>query len=133
MIRRPPSSTRTDTLFPYMTLFRSNSQRLVEVARRDGCARALLVQLAADIDWSKLAGISSLGITAGASAPELLVEAVVAACPARFEVKVENVSGLVENVAFNLQKALTHTMDTAYQALAAPLPPHPPPPPTRLS
>src|SRR3546814_8981286 len=47
----------------------SNSQRLVEVARREGCARALLVQRAADIDWSKLAGISSLGITAGASAP----------------------------------------------------------------
>src|SRR3546814_3583234 len=113
MIRRPPSSTRTDTLFPYMTLFRSNSQRLVEVACREGCARALLVQRAADIDWSKLAGISSLGITAGASAPEVLVEEVVAACRERFEVKVENVSGVVENVAFKLPKELTAKVATA--------------------
>src|SRR3546814_6396262 len=85
----------------------SNSQRLVEVARREGCARALLVQRAADIDWSKLAGISSLGITAGASAPEVLVEEVVAACRERFEVQVENVSGVVENVAFKLPTELT--------------------------
>ncbi|HEY9536683.1 MAG TPA: 4-hydroxy-3-methylbut-2-enyl diphosphate reductase [Kiloniellaceae bacterium] len=91
----------------------SNSQRLVEVARREGCARALLVQRAADIDWSKLAGISSLGITAGASAPEVLVEEVVAACRERFEVKVENVSGVVENVAFKLPKELTAKVATA--------------------
>ena len=85
----------------------SNSQRLVEVARREGCPRALLVQRAADIDWSRLAGIERLGITAGASAPEVLVEEVVAACRERFEVSVQNISGVVEDVTFKLPKELT--------------------------
>lgn len=84
----------------------SNSQRLVEVARREGCARALLVQRAGDIDWSSLTGIERLGITAGASAPEVLVEEVVAACGERFEVTVHNVSGVVEDVTFKLPKEL---------------------------
>src|SRR3546814_6728096 len=56
----------------------------LEVARREGCALALLVQRADDIDWSSLTGIKRLGITAGASAPEVLVEEVVAACSERF-------------------------------------------------
>jgi len=91
----------------------SNSQRLVEVARREGCARALLVQRASDIDWSKLEGIARLGITAGASAPEVLVEEVVAACRERFEVTVNNVSGVVEDVTFKLPKELTVKAATA--------------------
>ncbi|HMA14688.1 MAG: 4-hydroxy-3-methylbut-2-enyl diphosphate reductase [Bacteroidota bacterium] len=91
----------------------SNSQRLVEVARREGCHRAILVQRAADIDWSSLAGIRSLGITAGASAPEVLVEEVVAACRQRFDVRVENVSGVVEDVIFKLPKELTVKAATA--------------------
>jgi 4-hydroxy-3-methylbut-2-en-1-yl diphosphate reductase len=91
----------------------SNSQRLVEVARREGCRRAILVQRAADIDWASLAGIRSLGITAGASAPEVLVEEVVAACRLRFNVRVENVSGVVEDVIFKLPKELTVKAATA--------------------
>ncbi|MPZ08587.1 MAG: 4-hydroxy-3-methylbut-2-enyl diphosphate reductase [Kiloniellaceae bacterium] len=91
----------------------SNSQRLVEVARREGCARALLVQRAADIDWASLAGIERLGITAGASAPEVLVEEVVAACCERFEVALQNVSGVVEDVTFKLPKELTPKAATA--------------------
>ena len=85
----------------------SNSQRLVEVARREGCPRAILVQRAADIDWDALAGIERLGITAGASAPEVLVEEVVTACREHFDVTVENVSGVVEDVIFKLPKELT--------------------------
>jgi len=85
----------------------SNSQRLVEVARREGCPRAILVQRAADIDWSILENIERLGITAGASAPEVLVEEVVTACRARFEVTLKNVSGVVEDVIFKLPKELT--------------------------
>ncbi|MGF1593198.1 MAG: 4-hydroxy-3-methylbut-2-enyl diphosphate reductase [Kiloniellaceae bacterium] len=91
----------------------SNSQRLVEVARREGCARALLVQRAANIDWSTLAGIERLGITAGASAPEVLVEEVVAACRERYDVTVTNVSGVVEDVTFKLPKELTPKAATA--------------------
>ena len=91
----------------------SNSQRLVEVARREGCRRAILVQRAADIDWSNLAGIERLGITAGASAPEVLVEEVIAACREHFEVIVHNVSGVVEDVTFKLPKELTAKAATA--------------------
>ncbi len=85
----------------------SNSQRLVEVARREGCPQSQLVQRAADIDWSTLGDISRLGITAGASAPEILVEEVVEACRKRFDVTLQNVSGVVEDVIFKLPKELT--------------------------
>lgn len=85
----------------------SNSQRLVEVARREGCPHSILVQRAADIDWSQLGGIERLGITAGASAPEVLVEEVVEACRERFDVTLRNVSGVVEDVIFKLPKELT--------------------------
>ncbi|NIA72478.1 4-hydroxy-3-methylbut-2-enyl diphosphate reductase [Pelagibius litoralis] len=85
----------------------SNSQRLVEVAHREGCKTALLVQRAADIDWAQLADISTLGLTAGASAPEVLVEEVLEACRSQFDVQVQEVSGAVEDVIFKLPKALT--------------------------
>jgi len=85
----------------------SNSQRLVEVARREGCRHAQLVQRAADIDWTSLGDFQRLGITAGASAPEVLVEEVVTACRERFDVTLKNVSGVVEDVIFKLPKELT--------------------------
>jgi 4-hydroxy-3-methylbut-2-enyl diphosphate reductase len=85
----------------------SNSQRLVEVARREGCPKAQLVQRATDIDWAALGEMTQLGITAGASAPEVLVEEVVAACRERFDVTVQNVSGVVEDVMFKLPRELT--------------------------
>jgi 4-hydroxy-3-methylbut-2-enyl diphosphate reductase len=78
----------------------SNSVRLVEVARQHGAGRAELIRTAADIDWAWLNGIRTLGVSAGASAPELLVKAVVTACRARGEVVVEEVRVAEENVTF---------------------------------
>ncbi len=85
----------------------SNSQRLVEVARKLGCARAMLVQRAADIDWAQLEGVGVLGVTAGASAPDILVEEVIAICRERYEVVMEDVTVTSENVQFKLPRALT--------------------------
>ena len=91
----------------------SNSQRLVEVARKLGCARAMLVQRASRIDWASLEGISRLGITAGASAPEVLVEEVIAACRERFDVTIEEITVTTENVQFKLPKMLSEAAATA--------------------
>jgi len=85
----------------------SNSMRLVEVAKAAGCNDAFLVRRAAEIDWHRLDGVQSLGITAGASAPEILVEEVVAACRDRFAVEVEEVAVTRENVEFRLPRALS--------------------------
>jgi len=84
----------------------SNSKRLVEVGRRAGCAYAQLVQRAGDIDWRALEGIRSIGITAGASAPEVLVDEVVAALRARFDVTLEMVETATENVEFKVPRVL---------------------------
>jgi 4-hydroxy-3-methylbut-2-enyl diphosphate reductase len=84
----------------------SNSQRLREVAERSGCPLALLVQRASEIDWRKLAGIRTLGVTAGASAPEVLVDEVIEAFAERFAVKVEIVTNAEESIAFNLPRDL---------------------------
>jgi 4-hydroxy-3-methylbut-2-enyl diphosphate reductase len=84
----------------------SNSQRLREVAERAGCPKAVLVQRAADIDWSDFADIDRIGVTAGASAPEILVEEVIDAFAARFDVTVELVHTAEENLVFNLPKSL---------------------------
>jgi 4-hydroxy-3-methylbut-2-en-1-yl diphosphate reductase len=84
----------------------SNSLRLVEVAERAGCGKALLVQRAADIPWSAFDGVATLGITAGASAPELLVNEIVDAFRARFAVTVESVVTTEERVAFNVPREL---------------------------
>ncbi|MFQ6017670.1 MAG: 4-hydroxy-3-methylbut-2-enyl diphosphate reductase [Kiloniellaceae bacterium] len=84
----------------------SNSQRLVEVARKLGCQRAILVQRAASIDWDELDGITRLGITAGASAPEVLVEEVIAACQERFDVSIEEITVTAEDVQFKLPRVL---------------------------
>ncbi len=84
----------------------SNSLRLVEVAERAGCPRAMLVQSAAEIDWDEFAGIGSLGVTAGASAPEVLVEGIIDAFKARFAAKVENVVTAEEDIAFKLPRQL---------------------------
>jgi 4-hydroxy-3-methylbut-2-en-1-yl diphosphate reductase len=85
----------------------SNSLRLVEVARQSGCPEAALIAHAGDIDWRFLGGVKRLGITAGASAPEILVEEVVEACRGRFEVTTEEVAVTREEVRFNLPRALT--------------------------
>ena len=84
----------------------SNSVRLLEVAERAGCAKAQLVLRAADIDWTLFGGIASLGVTAGASAPEILVEEMIDAFAARYDVSVELASKAEENVFFPLPRAL---------------------------
>ena len=84
----------------------SNSLRLVEVGRAAGCPYAQLVQRAVDIDWRALDGISTVGITAGASAPEVLVNEVVDAFRARFDVTVELVETARESVEFKVPRVL---------------------------
>ncbi len=84
----------------------SNSLRLVEVARAAGCAGAALVVRAADIDWPALAGVRTVGVSAGASAPEQLVGEVIAALGERFRVSIEEVAVAQEDVRFRLPHAL---------------------------
>ncbi len=84
----------------------SNSKRLVEVGARAGCGYSQLVQRAADIDWRALDGIRTLGITAGASAPEVLIEEVIQAFEDRFDVTRELVETAVENVEFKVPRVL---------------------------
>ncbi|KCZ83097.1 4-hydroxy-3-methylbut-2-enyl diphosphate reductase [Hyphomonas adhaerens MHS-3] len=85
----------------------SNSKRLVEVALRAGADRAELVASADDIDWDWFEGVTLLGLTAGASAPEDLVQDVIAACRARFDVSVQKIETARETVTFKLPRVLT--------------------------
>ncbi len=78
----------------------SNSRRLVEVALQSGCARAALVESAADIDWSSLEGVRRLGLSAGASAPEPLLQGLIEALRERFAVTVNEVESIREDVVF---------------------------------
>jgi 4-hydroxy-3-methylbut-2-enyl diphosphate reductase len=84
----------------------SNSQRLREVAEKSGCAFAVLVQRAAEIDWPRFAHVQRLGITAGASAPEVLVEEVLDAFADRYELTIETVSAAQEEMFFPLPRPL---------------------------
>ena len=88
----------------------SNSQRLVEVAKKAGCNNSQMVQRAAEINWSSLIDIKSIGITAGASAPEILVKEVVDALKERFEVKTQFVETATENVNFKVPRILRETL-----------------------
>jgi len=84
----------------------SNSLRLVEVAKRAGCPTAQLIEGARDIPWQEMQGMQSVGITAGASAPEELVEEVIEAFRARFDVTLETVTTAQERIAFNVPREL---------------------------
>ncbi|HEX8374088.1 MAG TPA: 4-hydroxy-3-methylbut-2-enyl diphosphate reductase, partial [Geminicoccaceae bacterium] len=84
----------------------SNSLRLVEVAERAGCPRALMVQRGRDLDPGLAAGLSTIGITAGASAPEVLVEEVLARLRERFDLSIEEVVVAEERITFKLPAAL---------------------------
>ena len=88
----------------------SNSQRLVEVAKKAGCKNSQLVQRATEINWDKLMDIKSIGITAGASAPEILINEVIEALKERFEVKTNNVETATENVNFKVPRILRETL-----------------------
>ncbi|ETW12159.1 4-hydroxy-3-methylbut-2-enyl diphosphate reductase [Roseivivax marinus] len=84
----------------------SNSKRLVEVGARAGCRYAQLVQRAADIDWRALEGIRSLGLTAGASAPDVLIEEVIDAFRQHYDVTLETVTTAEEHVEFKVPRVL---------------------------
>ncbi|MBD3760554.1 4-hydroxy-3-methylbut-2-enyl diphosphate reductase [Rhizorhabdus sp.] len=83
----------------------SNSLRLVEVAERNG-VKARLIQRAAEVDFSWLDGVRTLGITAGASAPEILVRELVAALATRFTVREREVESVTEDMLFKLPRTL---------------------------
>lgn len=84
----------------------SNSRRLVEVARANGCSYAMLVQRASEIDWRALEGINALGLTAGASAPQVLVDEVINAFRDRYDVTVDMVRTAEENIEFKVPRVL---------------------------
>ena len=84
----------------------SNSVRLVEVGLKAGASNAKLVDEAANIDWSWFEGVKTLGLTAGASAPELLVQGVVAAISERFDIEIEEIATRRETVTFKLPRAI---------------------------
>jgi 4-hydroxy-3-methylbut-2-enyl diphosphate reductase len=100
---------RSDALLVVGAPNSSNSRRLVEVASRNGCDYAQLVQRATDIDWRALEGIRSVGITAGASAPEVLISEVVDAFRTRFDAQVEIVETAQENIEFKVPRVLRET------------------------
>jgi len=87
----------------------SNSKRLVEVGKKAGCEYSQLVQRATEIDFRALEGIESLGITAGASAPEILINEVVESFKEKYLVRLETVETAVENVNFKVPRVLRET------------------------
>jgi 4-hydroxy-3-methylbut-2-enyl diphosphate reductase len=91
----------------------SNSQRLKEVAERSGCKLARLVLRADDVEWDLFSNITSLGITAGASAPEVLVEEIMDAFALRFDLQVEIISTADESVFFPLPREVRPTAPAA--------------------
>ena len=97
---------RCDAVFVVGSWNSSNSQRLREVAEREGTPIARLVNRAADIDWSALDAIRTIGITAGASAPDILVEEIVDAFGERFTVTVETITTADETMFFPLPREL---------------------------
>ena len=84
----------------------SNSNRLVEVALSYGCDKAMLVQRGSDLDWAWLENVQTLGLSAGASAPDVLVEEVIDALAEKYNVEVETKSITEENVVFNIPRVL---------------------------
>ncbi|MCF6272118.1 MAG: 4-hydroxy-3-methylbut-2-enyl diphosphate reductase [Rhodobacteraceae bacterium] len=84
----------------------SNSRRLVEVGEKSGCKYAQLVERSTNIDWRALEGVRAVGITAGASAPEVLINEVLAAFEERYRITVEIVETAVEKVAFKVPRVL---------------------------
>ena len=97
---------KIDCLFVVGSPQSSNSLRLVEVAKRAGCANAHLIERSADIPWHLVAGVAAVGVTAGASAPESLVEEVIGAFRQRYDVTLETVTTARESIAFNVPREL---------------------------
>jgi 4-hydroxy-3-methylbut-2-enyl diphosphate reductase len=104
-------SRQADLLLVIGSKTSSNSIRLVEVGLRAGAKAAHLIDDAKDIEWGWFDGIETLGLTAGASAPEDLVEAVIEACKARFAVSLQEVVVTREDVIFKLPRAVADVQD----------------------
>jgi 4-hydroxy-3-methylbut-2-enyl diphosphate reductase len=85
----------------------SNSNRLAEVAQAMGCPKSILIERADDLDMAWMDGAETLGITAGASAPELLVQELITALKEKFDVTVREVAVTIEDVHFSLPRSLT--------------------------
>jgi 4-hydroxy-3-methylbut-2-enyl diphosphate reductase len=107
-------ASKVDMLFVIGSPNSSNSNRLAEVARVYGCKAAFLIEEASGIPWDKMAEIAPrrLGITAGASAPEVLVEGVVTALKERYDVRVEESVVARENIVFNIPQILREAEET---------------------
>lgn len=99
-------AARVDALLVVGARNSSNSVRLVEVALRVGCPRAFLIDRAADIPWDDLGAPRTLGLTAGASAPETLVDEVILTLRERYDVSIETVTTAEERIAFNVPREL---------------------------
>ena len=97
---------RSDIVFVIGAPNSSNSVRLVEVAKRAGAPRAQLVSCAADVDWDSLGDVATVGITAGASAPEDLVQGLIDAFRERFDTRLEEVRVTDEDVVFKLPRVV---------------------------
>ena len=99
-------ASRCDALMVLGAPNSSNSNRLVEVAAGYGCEKAILIQNVGEINWDWLNGVETLGLTAGASAPEVLIEEIIEGARAHFDVSVEEVTLREENVTFNIPRVL---------------------------
>ena len=99
-------AAKTDAMLVVGAPNSSNSKRLVEVGAKAGCSYAQLVQRGKDIDWRALDGITSIGITAGASAPDVLITEVIDAFKDRYDVTVEVVETAKENIEFKVPRVL---------------------------
>lgn len=97
---------KADVVFVLGAPNSSNSMRLVEVAKRAGARNAMLIRRADDIDWSLFRANETVGLTAGASAPEILMEEVIGAFRERYDVKLQEVVVTRENIEFNVPRAL---------------------------
>ena len=84
----------------------SNSQRLVEVGQKEGCRYSQLIETEKDIDWVALTGMKSIGITAGASAPEILINNVLTSFKEKYNITIETVETATEKVSFKVPKIL---------------------------
>ena len=99
-------SQKIDALLVIGSPNSSNSQRLVEVGKKEGCSYSQLIETDKDIDWSALKGVKSIGITAGASAPEVLINSVLESFKERYNVSIRTVEEATENVTFKIPKIL---------------------------
>ena len=97
---------RCDLLLVVGARYSSNSVRLVEVGLKAGAKQAQLIDEAAHIDWSWFDGVETLGLTAGASAPELLVQGVLATLSDRYDIEIEEIATRQETVTFKLPRAI---------------------------